>query len=146
MEIDHRDGSMNIRHVCPFLCETVRPFVPFMTLVSFDQCQTKSIWVMTRERIPPVPVLQTVYGVLDKFKISRTFFVKTDQEGCALAASDINAAHGITSISTAAEAAASEQKNTYKGKNHYDIEEGSEVLVRSLLMIIPSKRAKATDL
>lgn len=65
---------------------------------------------MTRARIPPGPVLQEAYGVLDKFKISRTFFVRTDQEGCALAASDINAANGITAVSTVAEAVGNEQK------------------------------------
>lgn len=69
---------------------------------------------MTRDRIPPGPVLQTAYGVLDKYKISRTFFVKTDQEGCALAASDINAANGITAISTVAEATGYEQKKFIK--------------------------------
>lgn len=37
---------------------------------------------MTRERIPPGPVLQAAYGVLDSFKISRSFFIKTDQENC----------------------------------------------------------------
>lgn len=71
---------------------------------------------MTRDRIPPGPVLQTAYGILDKFKISRTFFVKTDQEGCALAASDINAANGITSISTVAEATGYEQKHADEPK------------------------------
>lgn len=42
----------------------------------------ESAWVLTRERIPSGPVLQRAYGVLDKFKISRTFFVKTDQTDC----------------------------------------------------------------
>lgn len=37
---------------------------------------------MTRERIPSGPILQRAYGVLDKYKISRTFFVKTDQTDC----------------------------------------------------------------
>lgn len=37
---------------------------------------------MTRERSPSGPVLQRAYGVLDKYKISRTFFVKTDQDNC----------------------------------------------------------------
>ncbi|KAJ8984293.1 hypothetical protein NQ317_009777 [Molorchus minor] len=77
----------------------------------FGPLHAQSIWIMTRERIPPGPVLQTVYGVLDKFKISRTFFVKTDQEGCALAASDINAANGITAVSTLAETTGSLQRN-----------------------------------
>lgn len=42
----------------------------------------ESVWVMTRERIPPGPVLQAAYGVLDNYKISRSFFIKTDQENC----------------------------------------------------------------
>lgn len=37
---------------------------------------------MTRERLAPGTVLQQAYGVLDKYKISRTFFVKTDQSDC----------------------------------------------------------------
>lgn len=43
---------------------------------------TESVWVMAREREPPGTILQTIYGVLDKFKISRTFFVETDQKNC----------------------------------------------------------------
>lgn len=66
---------------------------------------------MTRDRLPTGVVLQKAYGVLDKFKISRTFFVKTDQEGCAIAASDINAANGLTATSTVVEATGAEQKN-----------------------------------
>lgn len=65
---------------------------------------------MTRARIPSGPTMQKAYGILDQFKISRTFFVRTDQEGCALAASDINAANGITAESTVAEATGNEQK------------------------------------
>lgn len=53
---------------------------------------------------------------MDKFKISRTFFIKTDQEGCALAASDINAANGITLISSVAEALGTPQKNLHSDK------------------------------
>lgn len=70
---------------------------------------------MTRERLPPGTVLQRAYGVLDKFKISRTFFVKTDQEGCAIAASDINAANGITPASTVPQAIGEEQKSVKSG-------------------------------
>lgn len=65
---------------------------------------------MTRDRIPPGNVLQEAYGVLDKYKISRTFFVKTEQEGCALAASDLNAANGITATSTVLQSTGAEQK------------------------------------
>lgn len=42
----------------------------------------ESVWILTRERLPPGQVLQTAYGILDKYRISRTFFVKTDQSNC----------------------------------------------------------------
>lgn len=69
---------------------------------------------MTRERLPTGPKLQKAYGALDKFRINRTFFVKTDQEGCALAASELNAMNGITGISTVPEALGEEQKHSAK--------------------------------
>lgn len=37
---------------------------------------------MSRERVPRGEVLQAAYGVLDKFKLNRTFFVKTQQTDC----------------------------------------------------------------
>lgn len=40
------------------------------------------MWILARERIPEGPVVQAAYGVLDKYKISRLFFVKTDQTNC----------------------------------------------------------------
>ncbi|KAK6631218.1 hypothetical protein RUM43_014315 [Polyplax serrata] len=49
---------------------------------SLGPINTQSAWVMTRQRLAPGTVLQTAYGVLDKYKISRTFFVKTDQSDC----------------------------------------------------------------
>ncbi|XP_066158011.1 apolipoprotein D-like [Euwallacea fornicatus] len=61
---------------------------------------TQNAWLMTRERIPDSPTLQKAYGVLDRYKINRSFFVKTDQEGCTIAAADLNAALGIASTST----------------------------------------------
>ena len=42
----------------------------------------ENAWIMTRDRQAPGSVLQQAYGVLDKFKISKTFFVKTDQSDC----------------------------------------------------------------
>lgn len=42
----------------------------------------ESVWILGRDRVPDGPVLQQAYGVLDKYKISRTFFVKTDQTDC----------------------------------------------------------------
>lgn len=47
---------------------------------------------MTRERNPDNIVLQAAYGILDKYKISRTFFVKTDQDNCDTKG-DAEAAH-----------------------------------------------------
>lgn len=40
---------------------------------------------MTRDQNPSVTTLQKAYAVLDKFKIGRTFFVKTDQTDCKIA-------------------------------------------------------------
>lgn len=48
----------------------------------------QNAWVMTRQRIPSGEVLQKAYGVLDKYKISKTFFVKTDQADCAYLEAD----------------------------------------------------------
>lgn len=45
----------------------------------------ESVWILARERIPDGNVLQAAYGILDKYKISRTFFVKTDQADCEIA-------------------------------------------------------------
>ncbi|KAI4470524.1 apolipoprotein d [Holotrichia oblita] len=76
----------------------------------FGLLHAENAWLLTRERLPAQPILQRAYGVLDKFRINRTFFVKTDQEGCHLAASDINAAQGITSVSTVVEQTGEEQR------------------------------------
>lgn len=37
---------------------------------------------MARDRIPRGEVLQAAYGVFDKYKMNRSFFVKTDQTSC----------------------------------------------------------------
>lgn len=39
---------------------------------------------MTRDRVPSGTVLQSAYGVLDKYKISRSYFVQTDQTDCEI--------------------------------------------------------------
>ncbi|XP_076663722.1 uncharacterized protein LOC143366491 [Andrena cerasifolii] len=44
---------------------------------------TQNAWIMTRARLAPGAIVQKAYAVLDKYKISRTFFVKTDQDDCA---------------------------------------------------------------
>ncbi|CAH0747828.1 unnamed protein product [Bemisia tabaci] len=46
---------------------------------------TQQAWVLTRQKLPSGTTLQKAYGVLDKFKLSRSFFFKTDQESCNLA-------------------------------------------------------------
>lgn len=46
---------------------------------------TQNAWVMTRDQNPTATTLQKAYAVLDKYKISRTFFVKTDQTDCQIA-------------------------------------------------------------
>ncbi|XP_019931635.2 apolipoprotein D [Aedes albopictus] len=45
---------------------------------------TVSAWVLARERLPPGPILQRAYGVLDKYRINRSFFVRTHQEDCVV--------------------------------------------------------------
>ncbi|KAJ1527797.1 hypothetical protein ONE63_007748 [Megalurothrips usitatus] len=72
---------------------------------SIGPLRTQNAWVMTRERLAPGTVLQMAYGVLDKYKISRTFFVKTDQADCAIA----EAAAEEAQRKAAAEAAAAEK-------------------------------------
>ncbi|XP_058817905.1 apolipoprotein D-like [Topomyia yanbarensis] len=47
---------------------------------------TVSAWLLARERLPAGPILQRAYGVLDKYRINRTFFVKTNQEDCIIRA------------------------------------------------------------
>lgn len=45
---------------------------------------------MTRERLAPTAVMQAAYGVLDRYKISRTFFVKTNQADCTILPSPVD--------------------------------------------------------
>lgn len=94
---------------------------------------------MTRDRQPSPTVFQKAYGVLDRFRISRSFFVKTDQEGCAVAASDINAANGITSTSTVVEATGVDQKT---GKDASELTKEVPVPVPALIL---NSKEKATE-
>lgn len=52
---------------------------------------TESSWLMARERIPRGEVLQAAYGVLDKYKMNRSFFVKTEQTDCETLAPPVEA-------------------------------------------------------
>lgn len=45
---------------------------------------TQNTWLLSRERLPSMSVMQNAYAVLDKFKISRTFFQKTNQADCTI--------------------------------------------------------------
>ncbi|KAJ0182734.1 hypothetical protein K1T71_002103 [Dendrolimus kikuchii] len=45
---------------------------------------TQNTWLLTRERIAPISAMQNAYNVLDRFKISRTFFIKTNQADCTI--------------------------------------------------------------
>jgi hypothetical protein len=45
---------------------------------------TESAWLLSRAVVPSGSVLQAAYGVLDKYKINRSFFVKTDQADCVV--------------------------------------------------------------
>lgn len=47
---------------------------------------TVSAWVMARERLAAGRTLQRAYGVLDKYRINRSFFVKTIQDDCVIRA------------------------------------------------------------
>lgn len=46
---------------------------------------TENAWIMTREKLAPGTVMQKAYGVLDKYKLSKSYFRKTDQNSCAIA-------------------------------------------------------------
>ncbi|VVC36990.1 Lipocalin family conserved site,Lipocalin/cytosolic fatty-acid binding [Cinara cedri] len=52
---------------------------------SLGVANTQNAWILTREKLAPGTVMQKAYGVLDKYKLSKTFFVKTDQNSCAIA-------------------------------------------------------------
>lgn len=61
---------------------------------------------MARERVPPGNILQGAYGVLDKYKLSRNFFVKTEQTTCVTLPAPVEAIDPTVSTET---------KNTLNG-------------------------------
>ena len=80
---------------------------------------------MTRERQPAGPVFQRAYGVLDKYKISRTFFIKTDQNNCdttsaPVEASETNAGGYDIVVDDDAVAEAETQADFYHDDGNYD--------------------------
>lgn len=60
-------------------------FAVMWSCSSLGIVNTQNAWILTREKLAPGTVMQKAYGILDKFKLSRTFFVKTDQNNCEIA-------------------------------------------------------------
>ncbi|CAL7943778.1 unnamed protein product [Xylocopa violacea] len=85
------EGKLIVKYTIPLTPETkysvletdYNSYAVLWSCSGIGPFHTQNAWVMTRERLAPGTVLQQAYGVLDKYKISRTFFVKTDQEDCA---------------------------------------------------------------
>uniref|UniRef100_A0A2A4JTA8 Lipocalin/cytosolic fatty-acid binding domain-containing protein n=1 Tax=Heliothis virescens TaxID=7102 RepID=A0A2A4JTA8_HELVI len=48
----------------------------------FGIFHTVNAWILTRERNPPVSVMEKAYAVLDKNQISRAFLIRTNQRDC----------------------------------------------------------------
>lgn len=48
----------------------------------FGPIHTVNTWILTRERNPPVAVLEKAYSILDKTRISRAFLIRTNQRDC----------------------------------------------------------------
>lgn len=93
-------GTLNIRYQTPIAYDSVlkvleTDYKNYAVIWSCNQIgpfgHADSFWVMTRERIPSGPAMQRAYGVLDKFKISRTFFISTDQTDCETVAPAVEA-------------------------------------------------------
>lgn len=59
---------------------------------------TENAWVLTRARIAPTNVMQAAYGVLDKYKISRAFFVKTNQADCNILPSPVESPESKSAV------------------------------------------------
>lgn len=84
---------------------------------------TESIWVMARERVPSGPVLQQIYGVLDRLKISRSYFIETDQKDCETQGPPEEAIDPTTSAPTKAPP----KKKVVKGSQKADTVEIIEI-------------------
>ncbi|XP_059055032.1 apolipoprotein D-like [Achroia grisella] len=48
----------------------------------FGLFHTRNSWILTRERNPPLSVMEKVYKSLDKNNINRSYFLRTDQSNC----------------------------------------------------------------
>ncbi|XP_076246977.1 apolipoprotein D-like [Calliopsis andreniformis] len=84
---------------------------------------TQNAWIMTRERVAPNPVMQKAYAVLDRYKISKTFFVKTDQEDCALLDKPLPAQPAAEGPQPA------ESQNENAGKVRFAIPDAPQIIV-----------------
>ncbi|KAM3959000.1 apolipoprotein D [Aphomia sociella] len=59
-------------------------FVVMWSCSGLGPVHTQSAWLLTRDRLASAAVMQRAYAVLDKYKISRSFFVKTSQADCTV--------------------------------------------------------------
>lgn len=50
--------------------------------MNFGLFSTRNAWILTRERNPPLNVMEKAYSIVDKNLISRAFFIRTDQKNC----------------------------------------------------------------
>lgn len=73
---------------------------------------------MTRDQFPSAIVMQRAYGVIDKFQISRKFFIKTDQQNCEAIAPSVDEYDRIEPYSAPEE---KKQPNAIKIKDKSDI-------------------------
>lgn len=81
---------------------------------------------MARERIPRGEVLQAAYGVLDKYKMNRSFFVKTEQTNCETLAPPVEAVDPTESSSSAQK---TEIEAAIPSENETDSKESEEISI-----------------
>ncbi|XP_045447234.1 apolipoprotein D-like [Melitaea cinxia] len=48
----------------------------------FGVFHTRNAWILTRQRDPPMEILEKAYAAADKNNINRAYFLKTDQKDC----------------------------------------------------------------
>ncbi|OAD56248.1 Apolipoprotein D, partial [Eufriesea mexicana] len=85
------EGKLTVKYTIPLTPETkysiletdYESYAVMWSCSGVGPFHTQNAWVLTRERLAPGTVLQKAYAVLDKYKISKTFFIKTDQDDCA---------------------------------------------------------------
>ncbi|KAJ9592178.1 hypothetical protein L9F63_001294 [Diploptera punctata] len=49
---------------------------------NFGLFSTRNAWILTRSRYPPLEIMEKAYSVVDKYGISRAYFIRTDQKNC----------------------------------------------------------------